>query len=171
VSVRRLVVFVVAALALAPAAYAANTVLAFSITTGSPLTGPAITLTGDDQTATFTIVTQIQYAGNAQQAALGWTVKANATQPTNGTTTLPALQVTAGSFACASSCTANPDNPVATSYPITLTGSPQTIYNASPLAGRGNFNVTSTYKLSYPGGATKGTYTATITLTGSTPGP
>lgn len=167
---RRLLV-VLLALALAPAAYAANTVLSFSVVTASPVTGPAFTISGDDQTGTFNVVTSVQYAGNANQAGLGWTVKASATQPTNGTTTLPALNVTAGSFACVSSCSASPDNPISSSYPITLSGTPQTIYNASPGVGRGNYNITNTYVITLPGGATMGTYSTTITLTGSTPGP
>ena len=167
----RRVLVVLLALALAPAAYAANGVFSMTVTTASPVTGPAFTITGDDQTGTFTIVTQVVYTGNAQQAGLGWTIKASATQPTNGTTTLPALQVTAGSFACTGGCTSNPDNPISSTYPITLSGTAQTIYNASPPNGRGTINITSTYKVTLPGGATKGTYSATITLTGSTPGP
>ena len=167
---RRAVLVLLLLLAAAPAAYAANGVLSFAVTTASPLTAPGITLTGDDQSATFSIVTQITYTGNQNQAGLGWTLQASATRPTNGTTTLPAFQVTAGSYTC-TTCSANPDNPISSSYPITLTGSPQTIYNSSPKLGRGVYDVTSTFEIDYPGGATKGSYTATVTLTASTPGP
>lgn len=161
---RRLLSVVLAALALAPAAYAAT--FNFSVTTTSPVTVAGVTLNGDDQTKTFTIVSSVQYTGGQNTA--GWKVQASATTPTAGTNTLPALQVTAGSFTCASSCTTNPDNPIGASYPITMTGTAATIYNASANKGQGTFNVTSTFQETFPANIFPGTYASTVTLVGST---
>ena len=58
--------------------------------------------------------------------------------------------------------------PTGISYPITLSATAQTIYNASANTGRGTFSVTSTFQLTYPASTTAGTYSATITLTGAT---
>jgi len=160
--VRVWVVVVVVSLVLPSAAAATFT---FSVTTSSPVTAPTVTLSGDDQTKTFTIVTQVAYTGTGNTA--GWKVTAAATIPTSSTHTLPNLQVTAGTFACVSSCTTNP-SPSGITYPITLSTTAQKIYNASANTGRGTFSVTSTYQAAYPASAVVGTYSSTVTLTGST---
>ena len=159
---RNLALAVVLALAVAPAAAAAT--FSFSVVTSSPVTAPGVTLTGDDQSKTFTIVTQVAYTGTSNTA--GWNVQASATTPTSGTYTLPALQVTAGTFTCVTSCTTNPTNGI--TYPITLSGTAQKIYNAAVNTGRGTFNVTNTYQVTYTAMAIVGTYTSTVTLTGTT---
>jgi len=145
-----------------PSAAAAS--LSFSITTTSPLTAPGITLSGDDQTKTFTIATQIAYTGTNNTA--GWKVQAHQTQPKSGTRLLPFFIVTAGSFACSSGCAADPTSGI--TYPITLSTSAQTIFNAAANTGRGTYNVTNTYQVSYPANAIAATYSSTVTLTGST---
>ena len=145
---------------------AAGATFTFTVTTSSPVTAGAVTLNGDDQTKTFTIVTKVAYTGSGNTA--GWNVSAAATVPTSSSSAkLPALQVTAGSFACASSCTTNP-TPTGITYPVTLSTTAKKIYNASANTGRGTFNVTSTYELTYPASAFTGTYSSTVTLTGTT---
>ena len=116
---RRLLPLVLA-LVVIPSAAAAK--FTFTVTTASPLAGPAITLDGDDQTATFTIVTKAAYTGGGNTA--GWKVQASATAPTSGANVLPALIVTAGSFACSTGCTTNPA-PTGITYPITLPARPR----------------------------------------------
>ncbi len=151
------------ALVLAPASLAAT--FTFSVVTTSPVAAPTVTLTGDDQTKTFTVVTQVAYTGGNNTA--GWKVSANATTLTSGTHTLPAMQVTAGSSACQGTCTTNP-TPTGITYPITLSTTAQKIYNANTNTGRGTFNITSTFQIAYPASAVTGTYSSTLTLTGAT---
>lgn len=153
---------VLASLVVVPSAAAAS--FTFSLTTTSPVTAPGITLSGDDQTKTFTIGTQIAYTGGNNTA--GWNIQSSQTQPKSGTYTLPYFAVTAGSFTCASSCTTNPTNGI--TYPVTLSGSAQRTYDAAAGTGRGTFNVTSTYQVTYPANALAGTYSSTVTLTGAT---
>jgi hypothetical protein len=143
---------------------AAGATFTYSVTTASPVTAPGITLSGDDQTKTFTIVSQVAYTGGNNTA--GWNVQASSTTLTSGSNTLPPLDVTAGTFACASSCTTNPTSSV--TYPVTLSGTAQRIYNAAANTGRGTFNVTNTFQVTYPANAIAGTYSCTVTLTGTT---
>ncbi len=150
----------VAALVVVPAASATFT---FSVVTSSPVTAPGITLSGDDQSKTFTIVTRIAYT-NINFS--GWNVSASATTPTSGTHTLPPFDVTAGTYSCVTGCTSNPNSAV--TYPITLSTTAQEIYNAATFTGRGTFNITNTYEVTYPASAISGTYTSTVTLSGST---
>ncbi|HMC67858.1 MAG TPA: hypothetical protein VKJ07_01780 [Mycobacteriales bacterium] len=130
----------------------------------TPVTVATVTLSGVDQTKTFTIANTVAYTGGSNNA--GWKVQAAATTPTSGSNTLPALTVTAGSSACQSSCTTNPTNSIG--YPLTLSGTAQTIYNAALNTGKGTFTVTSTFQVSYASNIFPGTYTSTVTLTGST---
>ena len=160
---RRLLVPLLA-LVLAPAGAAAT--LTFSVVTSSPVAAPTVTLSGDDQAKTFTVVTQVAYTGSGNTA--GWKVQASSTTLTYASThTLPAMQVTAGTFSCQTGCTTSP-SPTGITYPITLSTSPQTIYNARANTGRGTYRITSTYQLTYPASAVTGTYSATLTLTGAT---
>jgi hypothetical protein len=152
------IVFLVAA----PTALAAT--FSFSVSTASPVTPPVVTLSGDDQTKSFTIVTLVSYTGNRNTA--GWSVEAKATTPKSGKLTLPALEVTNGVAACSSGCTSAPENLI--DYPLTLTTSAQTVFDADAGSGRGAYLVTSTYRLTYPANAIAGTYSSTVTLTGST---
>src|SRR4051794_41853053 len=88
---RRLLV-VLLALAVVPAAAAAT--FTFTVQTASPVTAPGVTLNGDDQTTTFTIVTQVAYTGGQNTA--GWNVQASSTTLTVSGRTLPAMIVTGG---------------------------------------------------------------------------
>jgi hypothetical protein len=148
------------ALVLTPAALAAN--FTFSVVTSSPVTLPTVTLDGDDQSQTFTVTGEIANSGHA-----GWKIQASAGAPASGSAALPALQATAGSWRCVSGCPSNP-LPSGLTYPMTLSSTPQTIYNADDGTGRGTFDITSTFLISYPASATAGTYTSTIVLSGST---
>ena len=131
----------------------------------TPVTVPTVTLSGLDQTKTFTIANTVAYTGGSNNA--GWKVQASATAPTLGSNTLPALKVTAGAATCQGTCTTNPTNSIA--YPLTLTGTAQTIFNAATNTGQGTFTVTSTFQLSYAANLLNlGTYVSTVTLTGST---
>ena len=152
----------VSACALLCAGIARGANFTFSVVTASPVTLPAVTLNGDDQTQTFTVVSEIDNTGTA-----GWKVQAAAAAPASGSYTLPALQVTAGSWSCVSGCPASP-LPTGLSYPVTLSTAPQTVYNAGAGTGRGKFDVASTFLVSYPASTIAGTYSATITLSGST---
>jgi hypothetical protein len=154
---------VVAMCALVFAGGAAAATFTFTAST-TPVTVATVTLSGLDQTKTFTIANTVAYTGGSNTA--GWKVQASATTPTSGSNTLPAIAVTAGTFACQSSCTTNPTNAI--TYPVTLSGAAQTIYNAAANTGKGTFTVTSTFQLSYAANIYPGTYTSTVTLTGTT---
>jgi hypothetical protein len=158
--VRRLLALIVVPLALAPAALAAS--FTFSVVTSSPVSLRSITLNGDDQSQTFTITSEVDNSGQA-----GWKIQASAGAPTYGALALPALQATAGSWRCVSGCPSNP-LPTGITYPITLSTTPQTVYNAGAGTGRGKFDITSTFLIGYPASTTAGTYSSTITLSGST---
>lgn len=157
----RLALVALTALVLASGAAAAT----FNYTVGvTSVTVTGATLNGVDQPKTFTIAQTVQYTGGQNTA--GWKVQGSATTPASGGNTLPALTVTAGTFACVSSCTTNPTNLI--TYPLTLSTTAQTIYNADVNTGRGTFTVTSTFQLNYLANAFPGTYSSTITLAGST---
>ena len=160
---RRLLVLALA-LVVVPSAIAGNPNFSYSVTTGSPVTAPGITLSGDDQTTTFTVVSQVVYTGS--KATAGWNITASATTLTSGSNTLPALQVTNGSFACVSGCTTSPTNLI--TFPVTLGGTAAKIYDANTGTGQGTYDVTSTLQVSYPANALPGTYSATLTLAGAT---
>jgi hypothetical protein len=159
---RKLLFPIILALVLAPAGLAAT--FSFSVTSSSPITAPTVTLSGDDQTNTFSVGTRVNYSGTPFS---GWKVQASSTAPTAGTKTLPALTVTGGSYSCFAACIVNP-TPTGVVYPITLSTTAQTIYNANTNTGVGTFNVSNTFQLSYPASALPGAYSATITLVGST---
>lgn len=158
---RRLLPFLLA-LVVVPGASAAQ--FTFSVLTSSPVTVSGVTLNGDDQTTSFTLDTEIS-STNGNKA--GWKVQASATTPTSGSYTLPALVVTGGSFSCLGSCSSDP-TPTGVSYPITMSGSAQTIYDAAASTGTGDFDIASTVRVSVPANTIKGTYSSTVTLSGST---
>lgn len=150
------------ALVIVPSATAAQ--FTFGVLTSSPVTAPGVTLNGDDQSVTFTIDTEINSANGNKS---GWKVQASATTPTSGSYTLPALVVTGGSSSCISGCSVNP-TPTGVGYPITLGGSATTIYNAAANTGTGDFDIANTYKVTVPANTIQGTYSSTVTLSGST---
>jgi len=158
----RLLVVVVCALAVVSGATAAT--FSYSVTTTSPVTVTGVTLTGVDQSQTFAVVSRVAYTNGGNTA--GWKVQASATVPTSSGHTIPDLDVTAGNFACVTGCTTNPTNSI--TYPLTLGTTAQTIYNAAVNTGRGTFNVTNTFEMTYTANAFPGTYSSTVTLTGST---
>jgi hypothetical protein len=149
------------ALILAPAGFAAT--FSFS-TVSTTLTASTVTLNGDDQSQTVTVIGQVAYTGSGNTA--GWHMTASATIPTSGGRTLPALVVTAGGFQCATGCTTDPTNGIA--YPITLSTTAQKVYNAAANTGRGTYYVGNALAISYPANAIPGTYTSTVTLAGAT---
>jgi hypothetical protein len=152
---------VASALVLLCAGTALGANFTFSVVTESPVTLPAVTLNGADQSQTFTVVSLVENSGSS-----GWKVQAAADPPAFGSYTLPALQVTAASWSCVSGCPVDP-LPTELRYPMTLSAAAQTIYDADAGTGRGKFDVASTFVVSYPAKTFAGTYTATITLSGS----
>ena len=136
----------------------------YSVATTSPVTVAGVTLNGVDQPKTFAVASTVQYTGGGNTA--GWKVQASATIPTAAGKTLPALSVTAGTFTCVSNCNVNPTNGI--TYPIAMTTTAQTVYNAAVNTGRGTWTVTSTFQLNYTANALPGTYSSTVTLAGST---
>ena len=54
------------------------------------------------------------------------------------------------------------------SYPITMSGSAQTIYNAAANTGTGDFDIANTFRVTVPANTIAATYSSTITLSGST---
>jgi hypothetical protein len=159
---RRLLIPVVIALVAAPAGLA--TTFSFTLSTPSPINAGTVTLSGDDQTNTFTTKSVIFLSGTP---VTGWKVQASSTTLTSGAKTLPAMAVTAAAYSCASVCFSNP-SPTGITYPVTLSSTPTTIANANTGTGSGQFNVTNTFQVSYPASALPGAYSATLTLTGST---
>jgi uncharacterized protein YhdP len=154
----------VAAVALTTTSVASAATFTFTVNTVSPVAAPGVTLTGDDQSKTFTMQYTVAYTGTSTTA--GWKVQASATAPTSGTNTLPALKVTGVTSACSVSCTVNPTNNV--TWPVTMTTTAQKIFNAALNTGQGTFSLTATWQVTYPAKAVAGTYASTVTLTGST---
>ena len=154
-------VLLACAFALLGAGTALGASFTFSVITASPLTLPSVTLNGDDQSQSFTVASQVESSGSS-----GWKVQAAADAPAFGSYSLPALQVTAGSWSCVTGCPVTP-LPTGLTYPMTLSTTPQTIYNADAGTGHGKFEIASTFLVSYPAKTLAGTYTATITLSGS----
>ena len=152
-----------AALVVVPGATAAT--FTFTVNTTSPVTAPGITLSGDDQSSTFTMQYTVAYTGGGNTA--GWNVTASSTTLTSGSNTLPAMQVTNVSNAnCTGGGCVNPTNSI--TWPVTLSTTAQKIFNAAVNTGKGTVVLTATYKVSYPANAIPGTYSATVTLTGQT---
>jgi hypothetical protein len=163
---RRLLVVAVA-LIVVPSAAGAIT-LTVNVTTGTPLTAPGVTLTGVDQTKTFTVASTVTYADTSGNGGnnLGWKLNVSATLPTAAGRSLPALIVTgAVRGACSNDASGNPCvNPTNNvTWPITIATTPTKIYNAAAGSGQGIVTVTSTYKITYPANAIAGTYASTVT--------
>lgn len=160
---RSLAAAVLLALAAVPAAYGAT--FTFTVNTTSPVTAPGVTLSGDDQTKTFTMQYTVAYTGGGNTA--GWNVTASATTPTSGLNTLPALVVTGVTNAnCTGGGCVNPTNSI--TWPITLSGTAQKIFNAAANTGKGSVVLTATYQMTYPANAMPGTYASVVTLNGAT---
>lgn len=156
---RRLLVPLLA-LVLAPAALGAAS-LTVTISTGSPVTAPGVTLNGIDQTSTFTVASSVAYTGGGN--TLGWNLTADAAAPTVSGNSLPFLvvtNVTRGN--CTGGGCVNPTNSI--TPPVTVNTTPAKIYNAAANTGRGTVAVTATFEMSFPANALPGTYSTVITL-------
>jgi hypothetical protein len=147
----RSLLIIAASLIVVPSASAA---LGVAITTGSPVTAPGVTLTGIDQTKTFTIVTSITGGG-----AAGWNETALATIPTVGGNVLPALIVTG---VTSTGGLPGPTNSI--TWPITLTTTAAKVFNAAPNTGKATITTTHTLKITYPSNALPGIYASVITF-------
>jgi hypothetical protein len=155
---RLLVPFV--ALVVVPSALAASS-LTVTISTGSPVTAPGVTLNGVDQTSTFAVASSVAYTGGGN--TLGWNLTAEAAAPTVSGNSLPFLVVTGVTRGnCTGGGCVNPANSIVP--PVTVDTTPARIYNAAPSTGQGTVAVTATFQMSYPANAFTGTYSTVITL-------
>ena len=158
---RRLLVPLLALIAV-PTATAAFTV---TLNTTSPQTFTAITLNGVDQTQTLPLSITVVNTGGTN--GTGWSVTAAAGAPTSGANTLSPLQVTAVSAAqCTIGQCVNPSNNVA--VPVALTAGGAKIFNAAAGTGTGSVVLTATLQMTYDAKALPGTYTASLTVAGTT---
>ncbi len=152
-------------LLLAAPSTAAAATFTFTVNTASPVAAPGVTLTGNDQTKTFTMQYTVAYTGKGNTA--GWNVQAASTTLTSSGKTLPALQVTGVARGnCTGTGCVNPTNSI--TWPVTLGATATRIYNAAAKTGKGTVVLTPTYQVSYPANVFAGTYSATVTLTGAT---
>jgi hypothetical protein len=158
---RRLLVPLLA-LVVVPAATAGFSV---TLNSTSPQTFAAITLSGVDQTKTLPLSISVANTGGTN--GTGWSVTAAAGLPTAGTNTLSPLQVTAVSAAaCTGGQCVNPTNNVA--VPVSLTAGGAKIFNAAAGTGTGSVVLTATLQMTYDAKALPGTYTASLTVAGTT---
>lgn len=158
---RRAILIVLALVSFPAAAQAAFN---FNNQTNGPINMAAVTLTGDDQSKTFTMSIQIGNDGAGNTA--GWKLTALEAQLTSGTHTLPPIQVTGVTFSqCTGSCN-NPQNSV--TWPVALSGSAQEIFNAAINTGEGDTTLTPTFQVVYPANAIAGSYTGSVTVAAST---
>lgn len=128
-----------------------------------------VTLTGDDQTTTYSFGLAVTDArGNAG----GWNLTISATQFDDGSGhTLPsdAQYISAAPTAvCASNggsghCTA-PVNNVSYASALTVTTSAQKFFNAAANSGLGKFTVTPTVNVFIPANTIAATYSSTVSL-------
>jgi hypothetical protein len=150
------------ALVVVPTATAAFTV---TLNTVSPQTFAAITLNGVDQTKTLPLSITVANTGGTN--GTGWSITAAAGLPTSGTNALSPLQVTAVSAAaCTGGQCVNPSNNVA--LPVALVTGGTKIYNAAAGTGTGSVVLTATLQMTYDAKALPGTYTASLTVAGTT---
>jgi hypothetical protein len=155
---------VVLALVVVPAASAAFSV---TLTTGN-VTLPGVTLSGVDQTQTFTLSITVNDANPG--GGNGWNLSMAATAPTLGAYAMPALVVTnVASAGCTGGSCVNPTNSI--SWPLTVTSGGVKFYNAAVGTGTRSDVLTATVKFTYAAGAPAGTYVSTLTVTGINNGP
>ena len=132
--------------------------------------GSPVTLSGVDQVSTFTAVITVSGAVNT-----GWNITAWAPLPASGANTLAALivpsQPTLGP--CSGGGCSLP-TPVGITWPAavgTTAGAATKIYNADVSTGKGTNTVTVTFNIPVPARSLPGSYTTTLTITGSASGP
>jgi hypothetical protein len=157
---RRLLV-VLLALVVVPTATAAFSV---TLNTASPATFTGITLNGVDQTKTLNLSVTVVNTGAGNTT--GWSVTATAGVPTSGANTLSPLQITTVSAAtCTGGGCNQPTNNV--TWPQSLSTTAVKIFNAAANTGKGTVVLTPTIQITYDAKALPGTYTATLTMTGT----
>jgi hypothetical protein len=153
---------VVLALALVFTGGAAAASFTFTVNTAGPITAPAITLNGVDQTSTFPMQYTVSYNGTA-----GWNVQVSSTTLTSGANTLPAMDVSAvTNVPCTTHNCVDPTTSVG--LPVMLSTANQRIFNATAPTGQGTIVLNATFLITYPANALPGTYSAAVTITGST---
>jgi hypothetical protein len=149
-------------LGLLAAGAAAGASFTFALSSATTVTAPGVTLNGVDQTSTFAMQYTVTYNGTA-----GWNVQASSTTLTSGSDTLAAMKVTAvTNVPCTTKNCIDPTSNVG--LPVTLTTTPQRIFNATGSSGQCTCVLNATYLVTYPANALPGTYTATVTVNGST---
>jgi hypothetical protein len=138
---------------------------AIAVTTPSPLAAPGVTLNGVDQAKSFPVVINVQNTNPG--STTGWNVTASSTTPTFGSYTLPELAVTdVSSTSCSGGGCSEPVNSVV--WPVVLDTTSQRIFNAAAGTGaKGSVDLTATFRIAYPAGIPAGTYSATVTISGT----
>lgn len=121
----------------------------------------SVTLTGQDQTASYTLPVQVT---DATGSGAGWNLQISGTPLTSGSHTLTQQVRTAtGTCAGLGTCTAIASGASIT-YPVVIGTTASKFFSAAANSGMGIFNVSSTVDVLVPGNSFAGTYTTTITL-------
>jgi hypothetical protein len=160
-----------AALALALCLARAPVALAgFSLTTTAAPT-VAVTLTGSDQTAPYTLDLTVDNSGIGSTTG-GWHLTITSTQFSTGGATPRTLPTVASSIidltsVCAVGPCTDPAN--ASTYPLAVPAgspapAPTTFFSTPALTGVGTFTVTPAVAVAIPANAYAGAYTSTLTL-------
>ena len=136
---------------------------AFSVTSQNSPSFP-ITLTGDDQTGTYTAQLQIL---DARGSGAGWNLQLSASAFTDGAghnlgaSTI--TSVTSGCHAATSTCTL-PTNAISNTN-VAMPSSASKILNATAGSGLGRIDVNVNVSTSVPGNTIAGSYSTTLTAT------
>jgi hypothetical protein len=139
-----------------------------SLGTPSNLSFPAVTLNGQNQQATTSVVLT---PSDLTASGAGWNTQVTSTTFTNAggkTLSISASTITSASVAAAPESCVAPTSSI--TYPLTVPAAATAptavkVYNAASATGRGTSNVTLGVQLAVPGNAYNGTYSSTWTFT------
>jgi hypothetical protein len=157
------------ALALAGAlAFSASALAAFSLTIGTA-PGFSVTLTGADQTPTYTVPLTVTNTGGTANG--GWNLTITSTRFATGGGATFATTASAVTGVAVGTCSGGGCNqPVnAIAYPVSVPAAstaPAAVkfFNAAANSGGGTVTVTPTVSVAVPGNSFAGTYTSTLTI-------
>src|SRR4051812_38218660 len=129
----------------------------------------SLTLSGVDQTTTFTIPTTI---ADTRASTAGWSMTITSTTFSTGTSSLAdtaSMVTSAPSAVCQSGCGGAIDPVTDVSSPVAVPAAasqptPAKIFNAQPNTGEGTFTVTPTVEVAVPASTFAGAYRSTITV-------
>src|SRR6266571_3227529 len=126
-----------------------------------------VTLTGDDQTTTYSMGLTVQ---DARGSGAGWNLTITSTVFTTGSQSLPSTAssiITPPTAVCSGAgnhCTGPNDSAIG--YPVTVPAGATAVkfFDAALNTGLGKFTIMPTVTLSIPGNTYAGTYTSTVTI-------